>query len=81
LGSSINPSTSFSGNPASSISDIPLFLHPELIGEAFNEQHAENVFLVFGGVHLPAQDIGRFEKVCFKLGEGELWQFLDSFSE
>ena len=37
----------------------------ELVGAALEEQHAEDVFLELGGVHLAAQDVGGFEEVAF----------------
>ena len=35
------------------------------------KEHAEDVFLELAGVHLAAQDVGGFEEVAFKLGQGE----------
>ena len=43
----------------------------EYIGTPLQEQHAEDVFLEFGSIHLAAQDIGGLEQVAFELGEGE----------
>jgi hypothetical protein len=40
----------------------------ENVGGVFEEQHAEDVLLVLGGIHLAAQDVGRFEEVAFELG-------------
>ena len=39
----------------------------ERVGTAFEEQHAEDVFLEFGGVHLAAQNVGGGEQVPLKL--------------
>ncbi len=44
----------------------------ELVGHALEEQHAEDVFLVLGGIHLAAQDVAGLEQQVFEFGEGEL---------
>jgi len=41
------------------------------VGGTLEEEHAEDVLLVLGGVHLAAQDVGRFEEVALELGQGE----------
>src|SRR5690606_30266105 len=43
----------------------------EHVGAAFEEEHSEDVLLEFGGIHLSAQDVGGFEEVAFKLGQGK----------
>jgi hypothetical protein len=43
----------------------------EDVGAAFQEEHAEDVFLELGGVHLAAEDVGGGEEVAFELREGE----------
>jgi len=54
--------------------DRHLLLHDRLVagledvGGALEEEHAKDVLLVFGGVHLAAQDVGRGEEVAFELG-------------
>src|SRR5438270_738130 len=47
----------------------PLLEH---VGAALEEQHAEDVFLEFRGIHLAAQDVGCREEVPLKLRQGEL---------
>ena len=42
------------------------------IRAAFEEEHAEDIFLELRGVHLAAQDIGGREEMVFKLRQGEL---------
>ena len=49
----------------------PAFL-VEDIGHALEEEHAEDVLLVFGRVHRAAQDVGGFHEEAFELGEGDL---------
>lgn len=48
-------------------------LKVELIGQALDEQHAENEFFELAGVHLAAQDVGGFEEEAFELGEGDFF--------
>ncbi len=45
----------------------------ELIGQALEEEHAEDEFLELRGIHLAAQDVGRLEKEGFELGEGDFF--------
>lgn len=46
----------------------PLLEH---VGAALEEQHAEDVYLELGGVHLAAQDVGGLEQVALQLGQGQ----------
>lgn len=41
------------------------------VRHALEEEHAEDVFLVFGRVHGAAQDVGGFHQEGFELGEGD----------
>ncbi len=43
--------------------------------DAIQEEHTEDIFLVFGGVHVAAQDVAGFEKQAFQVGERELLFF------
>jgi len=45
----------------------------ELVGEALEEEQAENEFLELRGVHLAPKDVGGFEKKGFELGEGDFF--------
>jgi hypothetical protein len=49
-----------------------LALAVELVGQALEEEHAEDEFLELRGVHLAAQDVGGLEEEGFELGEGDL---------
>ena len=51
--------------------DDDLAARLELVGAAFEEEHAEDVLLELGGIHFAAQDVGGAEEVAFELGEGE----------
>ena len=42
----------------------------EHVGAALEKEHAEDVFLELGGVHLAAKDVGGFEEVALKLRQG-----------
>lgn len=44
----------------------------EDVGHALEEQHDEDVLLVFGGIHAAAQDVGGFHQERFELREGDL---------
>ena len=57
-----------------------LALAVELVGEALEEQHAEDEFLELGGVHLAAQDVGGLEKKAFELGEGDFFVVMKSIT-
>ena len=50
-----------------------LALAVEFVGQALQEEHAEDEFLELGGVHLAAQDVGGLEEEAFELGEGDLF--------
>ena len=50
-----------------------LALAVEFIGEALEEQHAEDEFLELGGVHLAAQDVGGLEQETFELRERDFF--------
>ena len=56
-----------------------LALAVKLVGEALEEEHAEDEFLELRGVHLAPQDIGGFEKEGFELGEGDFFSGQNSF--
>ena len=43
----------------------------ELVAQPFQEQHAEDVFLVLRGIHVAAQVVARAEQEAGKLREGE----------
>ena len=49
--------------------DDLLFTFFEHIRTTFQEQHPEDVFLEFRGIHLAAQNVGGFEHVAFELIE------------
>ncbi len=49
-----------------------LALLVEEIAHPFQEQHAEDVFLVFGRIHVPAQVVAGAEQETRELAEGEL---------
>jgi hypothetical protein len=48
---------------------LPLLV--EKIGEPLQEEHAEDVFLVFRGIHVAAQVVAGAEQEAGKLAEGE----------
>ena len=50
-----------------------LALAVELIGEALEEEHAEDEFLELRGIHLAAKNIGGFKEKGFELGEGDFF--------
>ncbi|SDZ08267.1 hypothetical protein SAMN05421754_10555 [Nitrosomonas sp. Nm58] len=41
----------------------------KFIGQALEEQHAENEFLELARVHLAAQDVGSLEEEVFRVGK------------
>ena len=43
----------------------------ELIGQALDEEHAEDEFFELRGIHLPAQDVGSLKEEAFELREGD----------
>jgi hypothetical protein len=54
---------------------LRLALEVELVGQALQEQHAEDEFLELRGIHLAAQDVGGLEQEGFELGEGDDQRF------
>jgi len=48
-------------------------LEIELVGEALDEEQAEDKFLELRGIHFAAQDVGGFEKEAFELGESDFF--------
>ena len=50
-----------------------LALAVELIGQALEEQHAEDEFLELRGIHLAAQNVGGLKEKGFELGEGDFF--------
>src|SRR5437867_6983336 len=44
----------------------------EHIGHAFEKEHAEDIFLVFRGVHLATQDVRSLHQKAFELGKSDL---------
>lgn len=42
----------------------------EFVGEALEEEQAEDEFLEFGGIHLTAQDVGGLEEEGLQLRQG-----------
>lgn len=63
----------------SGVGDVGVFLADavalavELVGEAFEEEEAEDEFLKLGGVHFAAEDVGGLEEEGFELGEGDFF--------
>ena len=53
-----------------------LALAVELVGEALEEEHAEDEFLELRGIHLAAQNIGGLEEKRFELGKGDFFSGL-----
>ncbi|MFC5440023.1 hypothetical protein [Rhodanobacter ginsenosidimutans] len=47
----------------------------ELVGQALDEEQAEDEFLEFGGIHLATQDIGRAHQERFELRQANFWVF------
>ena len=45
----------------------------ELVRQALDEQHAEDEFLEFRGIHLATQDVGGLEQEGFELCEGDFF--------
>ena len=53
------------------VGDDLLPLDLEHVARPLQEQHAEDVLLELGGIHLPAQDVGGGEEVPFELRKGQ----------
>jgi hypothetical protein len=53
---------------------VPLLV--EEVGKAFQEEHTEDVFLVFRGVHVSAQVVTGTKQEAGKLAEGEFLRHL-----
>ena len=47
----------------------------ELVAHPLQEQHPEDVFLEFRGIHVAPQDVARLEELRFQPGQGELGGF------
>jgi hypothetical protein len=47
--------------------NIGVLWHKHIVG-AFEKEHPEDVFLVFGRVHLAAQNVGGGEEMAFEPG-------------